>query len=72
MGVAGKEGHLEITICGDRDLPGEIVFEGPGAMKISSATIDNGAVKMVHDGKRTAVSYRHVNGKELVLNIKFK
>ena len=71
LGIAENEGHLEITLCGDRDLAGEIVFEGPDAMKISSATIDAGAVKMVHDGKRTAFIYRHESRKELILNIKF-
>jgi beta-galactosidase len=71
MGVAENEGHLEIMICGDSDLAGEIVFEGPNVYKISSATIDAGAVKMVHDGKRTAFIYRHESRKELILNIKF-
>ncbi|HZM14173.1 MAG TPA: hypothetical protein VFB86_08350, partial [Bacteroidales bacterium] len=70
LGVAENEGHLEITICGDRDMAGEIVFEGTNVMKISAATIDAGAVKMVHDGKRTAFIYKHESRKELILNIK--
>ena len=28
LGVARNGGHLEITLHGDRDLAGEIVFEG--------------------------------------------
>jgi hypothetical protein len=59
------------VLCGDRDLAGEIVFEGSGVMKISSATIDAGAVEMIRDDKRTAFIYRHEYGKELTLNIKF-
>jgi hypothetical protein len=71
LGVAEIEGHLEVTLCGDHDLAGELVFEGPNVMRISSATIDAEAVKMVHDGKRTAFFYRHESRKELILNIKF-
>jgi beta-galactosidase len=71
LGVADKDGYLEITLCGDRDLPGEIVFEGPNAMKISSATIDTGAVKMVQDGKRKAFIYKHESRNEFILIIKF-
>ena len=26
--TADLSGHLEITLCGDRDLAGEIIFEG--------------------------------------------
>ena len=70
LGFAGSEDHLEIVLYGDRDLTGEIVFEGPGVMKIISATIDSGAVEMIHDDKRTAFLYRHEYGKELTLNIK--
>jgi hypothetical protein len=72
LGVAENDGFLEITLCGDRDLAGEIVFEGPDAMKVRSATIDNEAVKVVHDGKRTACIYGHANRKEFILMIKFK
>ncbi len=71
LGVTENEGNIEITICGDRDLAGEIVFEGPNVIKISSATIDAGAAKMVHDGRRTAFIYRHESRIELKLNIKF-
>ncbi len=60
--------HLEITLCGDRDLAGEIVFEGHDAMKIRSATIDDEAVEVVHDGKRAACIYGHANRKEFTLN----
>ena len=71
LSFAGSEDHLEIVLFGDRDLAGEIVFEGPGVMKISSATIDAGAVEMIRDDKRTAFIYRHEYGKDLTLNIKF-
>jgi hypothetical protein len=72
LGVAENDGFIEITLCGDRDLAGEIVFEGPDAMKVRSATIDNEVVEVVHDGKRAACIYGHSNRKEFTLIIKFK
>jgi beta-galactosidase len=71
LSFAAMEGHLEITLCGDRDLAGEIVFEGPGVSKISSATADTGTVELTSDGKRTGFVYRHEHGKQLTLKIKF-
>jgi len=71
LGVAENDGRLEITLSGDRDLAGEIVFEGPNALKITSATIDTRSAEMVHDGRRTAFIYKHESRQELKLNIKF-
>jgi hypothetical protein len=71
LSIAEGEGHFEIGLCGDRDLAGEIVFEGPGAMKIRSATIDGGNVEMISDGRRAAFVYSHESGKDLLLKIKF-
>jgi len=69
LGVAGIEGHLEITLYGDRDLAGEIVFEGTKIGSIKSATLSGEPVKMVHDGKRIAFLYRHGHKKETTLTI---
>ena len=71
LSIAEGEGHIEIMLCGDRDLAGEIVFEGPDAMKIRSATIDAAKVEIISDGRRVAFVYRHEQGKNLLLEIKF-
>ncbi|HEX7412042.1 MAG TPA: hypothetical protein VF298_07890, partial [Bacteroidales bacterium] len=70
LGFAEVKGHLEITLYGDRDLAGEIVFEGAGADKINSATIDGDAVKIILDGKRIVLNYSHKHRSEMILNIK--
>jgi Beta-galactosidase. len=70
LGVSEVEGQLEITLFGDRDLAGEIVFEGKNALRIKSAKISGGAVKIVHDDKRTVLTYNHEHRKEFILGIK--
>jgi beta-galactosidase len=70
LGISEMDGHLKITLFGDRDLAGEIVFEGKKAARIISATIAGKAVRMVNDEKRVAFIYSHDHGKEIVLDIK--
>jgi beta-galactosidase len=65
------DSHIEITLYGDRDLIGEIVFEGPGVEKISSATLDREAVQIIRDAKRIALKYSHKHRNEMILDIMF-
>jgi beta-galactosidase len=69
LGIAEKDGHLEITLYGDRDLYGEIVFEGTNIRKIKSATICNEPVKMIRDNERIVFIYSHEYKKEMTLDI---
>jgi len=69
LGVALNDGHLDITLHGDRDLAGEIVFEGPGVDRISSATLLGETVRMVRDDKRTAFIYRHKHQEAVTLSV---
>ncbi len=69
LGIAEINGQIEITLYGDRDLAGEIVFEGANVQSINSATIDGEAVKMVRDEKRVAFIYRHKHKGEMILAI---
>jgi beta-galactosidase len=70
LDVKELNGQLEITIFGDRDLVGEIVFEGKHVTRIKSATISGLDVKMVIDEKRIAFLYNHKHRSEMILNIK--
>ena len=70
LGVAGNDGQLEITLHGDRDLAGEIVFEGTKVDRIKSATIYGDPVKMVRDDKRIAFIYSHKHKEEMTLSIR--
>ena len=69
LGIAEINGQITITLYGDRDLPGEIVFEGANVEKIHSAMIDGMSVEMVRDEKRIAFVYNHKHKNELVLSI---
>jgi beta-galactosidase len=70
LGVAEIDGQLEITLYGNRDLAGETVFEGMNAGRIKSATLYGESVKMIRDGKRIAILYRHEHKKEFILTLK--
>ena len=68
--VARDNGQLQITLHGDRDLAGEILFEGAKVDKIKSATMYGEPVKMVRDDKRIAFRYRHKHQEEMTLSIR--
>jgi beta-galactosidase len=70
LGVAAIDGQLEITLYGDRDLAGEIVFEGPDVIRIESAEIEGEVVKLVMDKKRIALIYSHKHKEEFTLKLK--
>jgi len=69
LGIAVINGQIEMTLYGDRDIVGEIVFEGAKVDRIHSALIDGEAVKMVLDVNRIAFIYSHKHRKEMILNI---
>lgn len=65
-----KNGNqLEIELFGDRDLVGEIVFEGEKALLIKSATIDGEPVKKDFDKNRVVYNYPHKHKNEFMLII---
>ena len=70
LAIAEINGNLEITLFGDRDLAGEIVFEGTNVKSIRSAKIAGKSVKMVRDNNRIALMYSHEHRKEIILDIK--
>jgi beta-galactosidase len=70
LGIVEKDGSLEITLFGDRDLAGEIVFEGVNADKIKGAESGGLAVEMIRDAERVVFSYKHKHKEEIILNIK--
>ncbi len=71
LGVKGMNGRLEITLYGDRDLAGEVVFEGARVHAVKSATLNGEAVGMVRKEKRIAFIYSHEHRNEMILDITF-
>ena len=67
--VQETNGHIEITLYGERDLAGEIVIEGLNAALVASARIEGQPVKVLWTGDRIVFLYNHIHKKEIVLNI---
>ena len=69
LAIKDKNGQIQITLYGDRDLLGESIFEGANAHRIQSATIQGDAVRMVCDEKRVAFNYNHKHKAEVILQV---
>ncbi|MFN8206071.1 MAG: beta-galactosidase [Bacteroidales bacterium] len=70
LGIKKMNDRIEIIVYGDRDLMGEIVFEGVHAHRITTASIDAEELQIQNDGKRIAITYPHKHKSELILSIK--
>lgn len=69
IGIEKHSGYIKFTLQGDRDLAGEIVFEGEMAGKIESAAIDGGSLGLTPINSRIALNYSHKHNKEIVIKI---
>ncbi|MRR22913.1 hypothetical protein EG830_08030 [bacterium] len=69
LGVSLKGNELNINLSGDRDMPGEIILEGTGTPKVSSAELDNLPLRICRKGERVALTYRHEHGPVSLLKI---
>lgn len=69
LGISEKDSLCAITLYGDRDLAGEIVFEGSEIVGINSATLDGKPVGINRVGERVLIHYSHGHGEEIVLSI---
>lgn len=67
--ISESEDEFTIRLVGDRDLIGEIVFEGENVGRIRSASVDGEPVDIVRDEKRVAFTYNHNHQKEIVLRV---
>jgi beta-galactosidase len=66
-----KEDHcIKMTLYCDRDLRGEIVFEGSNVDSIKSVIIDDIECKIVRDRNRVVTSFKHQHKIEIILTIK--
>jgi hypothetical protein len=72
LNIDDANGQLQLTLYGDRDLVGEIVFEGSGIKKISPATLEGNTIEPVVDQSRIAYSYKHIHKSEMILTIKLR
>jgi hypothetical protein len=70
LALEEEGGQIRMTLSGDRDLPGELVLEGPASAKIWSVLIDGEETGMVRANDRVALLYDHRHKKEMILEIK--
>jgi len=70
LDLSATGAEVIITLHGDRDLAGEIVFEGPKLDRIISAASSGGPAQMVRDQKRTTVLYSHKHKQDFTLSIR--
>ncbi|HNY01484.1 MAG TPA: beta-galactosidase [Bacteroidales bacterium] len=61
--------NAELVLYGDRDLAGEIVFEGPAATGNLKAVLDDENLTPLHKDGRTVFHYSHKHHKEMLLRI---
>lgn len=71
LSVSLKENLIVIILHGDRDLPGEIVFEGAGVQRIGTVTLDGNQIGRIHVGSRIAFNYQHKHQMDMTLVIEF-
>lgn len=67
--IGATEGRLELSLEGDRDLPGEIVLEGPGTAAIRSLSLAGSTLPIERDGDRAVIEYEHLHQAEMVMSI---
>lgn len=62
--------QVKLTLQGDRDLKGEMVFEGDNISQIKSVLIDDVSVSLHYASSRLTVNYNHIHNQELTLTLK--
>jgi beta-galactosidase len=70
LGVTAMNDQLDITVYGDRDLAGEIVFEGDQVHRVRSVTAAGEDAEIMRDNKRIAIRYPHKHKEEIILCVK--
>jgi len=68
LGIENIENRIRITLYGNRDLAGEIVFEGE-VHRIISGKINGEITNIISDNKRILLHYKHIHNKEISLEL---
>ncbi len=70
--IKSGENQAKFSLMGERDLPGEMVFEGPKSAEIVSANLNGSPVSLIRKKDRVLANYLHGHQKEITLTIKFQ
>jgi hypothetical protein len=71
LNIEKKEGEIEITLFGDRDLVGEIVLEGSEVERIREVQMNGKKVESMRDENRIVIYYNHCYREFGNLNISY-
>jgi beta-galactosidase len=69
LGLRREGNEIIMTLSGDRDLAGETVLEGPGAVRIRRVEIGGRRAETSVTGERRVITCSHGEGEELQLRI---
>lgn len=69
LGIENTREGIRITLCGDRDLAGEIVFEGDAVDQIRSVTLNNLKLEWKRLDNRVMVNYIHMHNIEFIMEL---
>jgi beta-galactosidase len=72
LGITENDEEIQIILYGDRDLAGEIVFEGENEGKIESTKLDGKPIGLVRKDGRFVINYNHNLKKEQILILKLR
>jgi beta-galactosidase len=72
LNIKENDKGIQITIYGDRDLAGEIVFEGENSSIIVLAELDGKPIPLVRKDRRSVINYFHKHKNEQILILKFR
>ncbi len=70
INIVVQDKQIQITLYGDRDMFGEMVFEGSDCKNLAHVTIDGKSLNINRDIKRVAITYSHKHKEVSVLSIK--
>ncbi len=72
LGIKETNGHIEITLYGDRDLAGETVFAGKNVDTINAASIGGEEIEIISKEHSIALNYSHLHKQEFILKVGIK
>jgi beta-galactosidase len=72
LSVTVEKDLIAITLFGDRDLAGELIFEGEKVEKIMNAIFDGEKINMVWKNNRVVLNYMHKHQQEMKLMLKLR
>lgn len=71
LGLRNEGNYISITLSGDRDLPGEMVFEGKEAWRLGRVEINGipAEVKVIRGRRAITYSHEHGTEQELIISL---